>query len=161
MKFSKRGYLLTISAVSVLSLIIAYETTVQGTYSRDIFMTGQAPTVPAPDAVYKPEMTTLNVEEKFTYEVAVTKEKLEKGEIQPDDLELIPVKDKDKIVFHQVECHYYRPVVQRQTRTTDFMVCNRTRNGTEYWLTDKTRFVEWEPWSDWVSIVKKDVAKKD
>lgn len=161
MKFSKRGCLLAISAVSILSLIITCETTVQGTYSRDIFMTGQAPTIPAPDETYSPEMTTLKVEEKFTYEVAVPKEKLEKGEIQPDDLELIPVKDKSKIVFHQVECHYYRPVIQRQTRTTDFMVCNRTRNGTEYWLTDKTRFVEWEPWSDWVSIAKKGVAKKD
>ncbi|MCB7130156.1 MAG: hypothetical protein J3T61_11530, partial [Candidatus Brocadiales bacterium] len=59
------------------------------------------------------------------------------------------------------DLHYYRPVVQRQTKTTDYMVCNRTRKGTEYWLTDKTRFVEWEDWSDWVTLSKKGVAKKD
>ncbi|MFQ5863040.1 MAG: hypothetical protein ACE5IC_07940 [Candidatus Brocadiales bacterium] len=161
MKSLKKGYLLVVSAFFLLSLTIAYETTVQGTYSRDIFMTGDAPTIPAPDEVYNPEMTTLKVEERFTYEVAVPEEKLSKGEISPEDLELIEVVDKSKITFHQVECFYYRPVIQRQTRTTDIMVCNRTRKGTEYWLTDKSRFVEWEEWSDWVSLPKKGVAKKD
>ncbi len=162
MKLSKRGCLVAVSAISVLSLIIiACQTNVQGTYSRNIFMTGQAPTIPAPDEVYNPDMTTFKVEEKFTYEVAIPKEKLDNGEVTPDDLELIPVEDKDKIIFHQVECHYYRPVIERHTRTTDLMVCNRTRKGTEYWLTDKTRFVEWEDWSDWVTLNKKGVAKKD
>ncbi|MEE9514991.1 MAG: hypothetical protein V3V54_03070 [Candidatus Brocadiales bacterium] len=161
MKFSKRGCLLAVSAISALSLIIACQTSVQGTYSRNIFMTGNAPTIPVPDETYNPEMATIKVEEKLVYEVAVPKEMLEEGELTPEDLELIPVEDKSKIVFHQVECHYYRPVVQRQTKTTDYMVCNRTRKGTEYWLTDKTRFVEWEDWSDWVTLAKKGVAKKD
>ncbi len=161
MQFSKRGYLLTASMFFLLSLIVVHETTVNGDYSRDIFMSGHAPTIPAPDEKYSPEMATLKVEEKFTYEVAIPEEKLSKGEISPEDLELIEVKNKSEIIFHQVECFYYRPVIQRQTRTTDVMVCNRTRKGTEYWLTDKTRFVEWEEWSDWVSLPKKGVAKKD
>ncbi|MGR3295490.1 MAG: hypothetical protein ACUZ8A_04625 [Candidatus Bathyanammoxibius sp.] len=161
MKFLKSGYPLAVYVISVLSLVLIYETTVQGTYSRTIFMDGGAPTIPVPDETYNPDMTTLKVEEKFMYEIAVPKEQLEKGEITPDDLELIPVEDKDKIIFHQIECHYYRSVTERHTRTTDTMICNRTRQGTEYWLTDKTRFVEWEDWSDWVTLPRKGVAKKD
>lgn len=161
MKFTKMAYLAAASALFLIPMVMTHEVPVQGDYSRDIFMSGHAPTIPPLEKKYSPKMTTLRVEETFTYEVAIPEEKFAKGELSPEDLELIEVKDKSKIIFHQVECFYYRPVIQRQTRTTDIMVCNRMRKGTEYWLTDKTRFVEWEEWSDWVSLPKKNVAKKD
>lgn len=174
MKSPKKGYLLLLSVLSAFILGMGQTASSRGikadtsgasvvpcTYSRDIFMSGQPPTSPAPESRYSPNMTTIKVEEKITYEVAVPEEKLQKEELQPEDLQLIEVDDKSKINFHQVECFYYRPVVQRQTRTTDALVCTRTRQGTEYWLTNKTRFVDWEPWSDWVALPKKGVVKKD
>jgi hypothetical protein len=131
------------------------------TYGAKIFMSGQAPPIPVPDEKYSPKLATLKVEERLTYEVAVPEEKLQKGELVPADLELIEVQDKESINFHQVDCFHYRPVTQRQTRTTEALVCTRTRQGTEYWLTNKTRFVEWDPWSEWTAIPRKGVVKKD
>lgn len=131
------------------------------TYGAKIFMSGQAPPIPVPDAKYSPKLATLKVEERITYEVAVPEEKLQKGELEPGDLELITVEDKESINFHQVDCFHYRQVSQRQTRTTEALVCTRTREGTEYWFTNKTRFVEWEPWSEWTAVPKKGIVKKD
>lgn len=118
------------------------------------FQAGDAPMAPAsspvPDKTYSPKMTTVKVEETMSYEIAVPEEKLKKRQVEPVDLELVTA-DKDKINFHQVECFYYRTVTQKQTRTSSAITCWRTREGLEYWLTDKTRFVEWEPWTEWVS----------
>ncbi len=132
-----------------------------GTYSRTILMTGEAPPIPVPEEKYSPKMVTLKVEERVTYEVSVPEEKLQQGEVKPQDLDLIEVQDKESVNFHQIDCFYYRPVTQRQTRTTDALVCTRSREGTEYWFTNKTRFVEWEPWSEWVAIPKKGLVKKE
>ncbi|HHT9125241.1 MAG TPA: hypothetical protein ACFYD6_05405 [Candidatus Brocadiia bacterium] len=118
------------------------------------FHTTSAPvspaTAPVPDEKYSPKMTTVKVEEILSYEIAVPEEKLKKRQVEPVDLELVTA-EKDKINFHQVECFYYRTVTQKQTRTSSAITCTRTREGLEYWLTDKTRFVEWGPWSEWVS----------
>lgn len=118
------------------------------------FHTTSAPvapaTAPVPDKTYSPKMTTVKVEETMSYEIALPEEKLKKRQVEPVDLELVTA-DKDKINFHQVECFYYRTVTQKQTRTSSAITCWRTREGLEYWLTDKTRFVEWEPWTEWVS----------
>lgn len=175
MRFPKRVYPLIIGVSSLFFYLgINHAAILQGTktnpsqgltvpctYSRTIFMSGQPPTIPAPDPVYSPKMTTLKVEERITYEIAVPEEKVEKGEVTPEDLQLVEVDDKSKITFHQVECFYYRPVTQRQTKTSDALVCTRTRQGTEYWLTNKTRFVDWEAWSDWTTLPKTGMLKKD
>lgn len=107
-------------------------------------------TIPVPDERYNPKMTTIKVEETFSYEVAMPEDKLKSREVEPDDLELVTA-DKSKINFMQVECFYYRTVTQKQTRVSSAMTCWRVREGLEYWLEDKTRFVDWGPWSEWIS----------
>ncbi|MFN3466942.1 MAG: hypothetical protein ACK4WF_04470 [Candidatus Brocadiales bacterium] len=158
MRFQKKGLLLALVGLSIL-FVVSRPTL--ATYGAKIFMSGQAPPIPVPEEKYSPKLATLRVEERVTYEVAVPEEKLQNGEVAPGDLELIEVGDKESINFHQVDCFNYRQVTQRQTRTTDAIVCTRTRSGTEYWFTNKTRFVEWEPWSEWTSIPKKGIVKKD
>jgi hypothetical protein len=159
MRFQRKRFFLALASLCIMLLGVNKQT--MGTYGAKIFMSGQAPPIPVPDAVYSPKLATLKVEERITYEVAVPEEKLQNGEVAPEDLELIAVENKESINFHQVECFHYRPVTQRQTRTTEALVCTRTRQGTEYWLTNKTRFVEWESWSDWTAIPKKGIVKKD
>jgi hypothetical protein len=118
------------------------------------FHTTSAPVAPAsspvPDEVYSPKMTTLKIEESISYEIAVPEEKLKRRALEPGDLELITA-DKDKINFMQVECFYYRTVTQKQTRKSSAITCWREREGIEYWLTDKSRFVDWGPWTEWIS----------
>ncbi|HHT9119887.1 MAG TPA: hypothetical protein ACFYD3_05015 [Candidatus Hypogeohydataceae bacterium YC41] len=159
MRFQKKEFFLALAAMGIL--IFGVSKLSMGTYSRDLFMSGQAPPIPVPDLKYSPKMSTLKVEERVTYEVAVPEEKLQKGEVLPADLELIEVGDKENINFHQVDCFYYRQVTQRQTRTSEALVCTRTRQGTEYWFSNKTRFVDWEPWSEWTAIPKKGIVKKE
>lgn len=118
------------------------------------FHTTSAPvhpaTSPVPDEIYSPKMATLKIEESLTYEIAVPEEKLKKHQLEPTDLELVTV-DKDKVNFLQVECFYYRTVIQKQTKTSSAITCWRKREGIEYWLTDKSRFVDWGPWTEWIS----------
>ncbi len=118
------------------------------------FHTTSAPMLPAtgpvPDEVYSPKMTTIRIEESLTYEIAVPEEKLRKRQLEPTDLELITI-DKDKVNFLQLECYYYRTVNQKQTKSSSAITCWRLREGIEYWLTDKTRFVDWGPWTEWIS----------
>lgn len=163
MRFQRKGSFLVLAGLSILfvGLFIGVSRLTLATYSRNIFMTGEAPPIPVPDVKYSPTLVTLKVEERVTYEVAIPEEKLQNGEVEPNDLDLIEVQDKESINFHQVDCFHYRPVTQRQTRTTDALVCTRTRQGTEYWLTNKTRFVEWDPWSEWTAISRKGIVKKD
>ncbi|MGR3310430.1 MAG: hypothetical protein ACUZ77_06600 [Candidatus Brocadiales bacterium] len=106
--------------------------------------------IPVPDEVYSPKMTTIRIEESLTYEIAVPEEKLRKRQLEPNDLELITI-DKDKVNFLQLECYYYRTVNQKQTKSSSAITCWRLREGIEYWLTDKTRFVDWGPWTEWIS----------
>lgn len=163
MQFKRKGSFLVLAGLYILfiGLFIGVSRPTLATYSRNIFMTGEAPPITVPDAQYSPKLAVMKVEERVTYEVAIPEEKLQKGEVEPNDLELVEVQDKESINFHQVDCFHYRPVTQRQTRTTDALVCTRTRQGTEYWLTNKTRFVEWEPWLEWTAISRKGIVKKD
>lgn len=156
-KYSKHCVVLGFAcAIISLSTFAVKMVSVAGENEKEFkgFHTTSAPvapaTAPVPDKIYSPKMTTIKVEETLSYEVAVPEEKLKSRQMEPVDLELLTA-EKDKINFHQVDCFYYRTVTQKQTKTTSAITCTRTREGLEYWLTDKTRFVEWGPWSAWTS----------
>lgn len=157
MKRNYSGYCvvlgLTCAAIGLLGFTLGIGAVV-GETPKLRFHAGEAPMKPAstpvPDEIYSPKMATLKIEETLSYEIAVPEEKLKKRQLEPIDLELITA-DKDKINFHQVECFYYRTVTQKQTKTSSAITCWRQREGIEYWLTDKTRFVDWGPWSEWTS----------
>ena len=100
--------------------------------------------IPSP----KPKGVTIRVEEKTTYEVVVDEKKLQSKSITMADLELIEVKDKDMVNFHQVDCYFYAKVKQTQTKTTDYISSMRWREGQQYWLSDGGKYVEWSEWSD-------------
>ncbi len=101
--------------------------------------------IPAP----KPKGVTVRVKEITTYEVVVDEQKVASNSVTMDDLELIEVKDKKEINFHQVDCYFYAKVKQTQTRSTDYITSMRWREGQHYWLSDGGKYVEWDPWSEW------------
>ena len=111
------------------------------------------PFAPAENPIYipppKPKAVTIRVKEVTTYEVAVDESKLNPNTLTMADIELIEVKDKNKINFHQVDCYFYAKVKQTQSRTTDYIKSMRWREGQQYWLSDGGKYVEWEPWSEW------------
>jgi hypothetical protein len=97
----------------------------------------------------KPRGVTVRVKEVTTYEVVVDEKKIASNSVTMDDLELIEVKDKKDINFHQVDCYFYAKVKQTQTKSTDYVTSMRFREGEQFWLSDGGKYVEWEPWSDW------------
>ena len=99
----------------------------------------------------KPRGTVVRVKEITTYDVVVDEAKVAANHVTMDDLELIEVKDKKDINFHQVDCYFYAKVKQTQTKSTDYGASTRWREGEQFWLSDGGKYVEWEPWSEWYS----------
>ncbi|MCP4265515.1 MAG: hypothetical protein GY777_08060 [Candidatus Brocadiaceae bacterium] len=97
----------------------------------------------------KPRGVTVRVKEVTTYEVVVDEQKIASNSVTMDDLNLIEVKDKKEINFHQVDCYFYAKVKQTQTKSTDYVTSMRWREGEQFWLSDGGKYVEWDPWSDW------------
>jgi len=99
----------------------------------------------------KPKGVVVRVKEVTTYEVVVDEERVSANNVTMADLELIEVKDKKDINFHQVDCYFYAKVKQNQTKSTEYGASTRFREGEQFWLSDGGKYVEWEPWSDWYS----------
>ncbi len=99
----------------------------------------------------KPKGITVRVKEITTYEVVVDEEKVATNNVTMDDLELIELKDKKDINFHQVDCYFYAKVKQTQSKSTEYISSTRWREGEQFWLSDGGKYVEWEPWSEWYS----------
>jgi len=106
-------------------------------------------TVPIPWIDEKPETTTIKVTDVIVYEIPVDKKKLDEGKITTHDLELEEVEDSAEINFHQVDCYFFKVIKQKQIRKTENLVCTRERDGTQYWLSDGKKYIEWGRWSNW------------
>jgi len=50
---------------------------------------------------------------------------------------------------HQVDCYFFKVIKQTQVRTVENLSCKRERDGTQYWLSDGKKYVEWGKWSIW------------
>jgi len=107
-------------------------------------------TVPLPWIDELPTPVTIKVTEVITYEIPVDEKKLNEKKLTFDDLELKEVANSSEINFHQVDCHFYKVIKQTQVRTAENLSCKRERDGTQYWLSDGKRYVEWGKWSNWV-----------
>lgn len=95
------------------------------------------------------KVVTVKVKEITTYEVPVDEDKLKANTLNINDLEVTEVMDSSKINFHQVDCFFFGEVSQIQTKSTESVRCTRMRKGNQYWLSDGSKCVEWQPWSDW------------
>lgn len=110
-------------------------------------------TVPIPWIDEKPTPITIKVTETITYEVPVEEKKFNEKKLTIEDLELKEVKDNREINFHQVDCLFFKTIKQTQTKTAENLICTRERDGTQYWLSDGKKYVEWGTWSNW-KVVK-------
>ncbi|GAX60800.1 NADPH:quinone reductase and related Zn-dependent oxidoreductases [Candidatus Scalindua japonica] len=97
----------------------------------------------------KPTGVTVRVKEVTTYEVVVDESKVATNNVTMADLDLIELKDKKEVNFHQVDCYFYAKVKQTQSKSTDYISSTRWREGEQFWLSDGGKYVEWEPWSEW------------
>ena len=99
----------------------------------------------------RPKGITVRVKEITTYEVVVDEEKVATNRVTMADLDLIELKDKKDVNFHQVDCYFYAKVKQTQSKSTEYISSTRWREGEQFWLSDGGKYVEWEPWSEWYS----------
>ncbi len=99
-----------------------------------------------PDA---PETEWITVEDRISYIVPVEKEKYEAKEITMEDIELWEVVDKSPFEWHQVDYYLEKHIVEKHTRTFGKQSCERTREGTIFWLKSGKRCVFWALWSGW------------
>ncbi len=97
----------------------------------------------------KPNAITIKVTETITYEIPVDEKKFNEKKLTFEDLELKEVANNSEINFHQVDCYFFKVVKQTQVRTIENLTCKREREGTQYWLSDGKKYVEWGKWSSW------------
>lgn len=105
--------------------------------------------VPLPWIDEKPNPITVKVTETTTYEIPVDEKKFNEKKLTVEDLELKEVANNSEINFHQVDCYFFKVVKQTQVRTIENLTCKREREGTQYWLSDGKKYVEWGSWSIW------------
>lgn len=106
-------------------------------------------TVPIPWIDERPSPVTVKVTEITTYEVPVDEKKFHEKRITIEDLELKEVTNNSEINFHQVDCHFFKVIKQTQIRTVESLSYKREREGTQYWLSDGKKYIEWGSWSNW------------
>lgn len=98
-----------------------------------------------------PELSEVQITDTFTYTILVEKDKLDKGNVFANELEVHELTGDERTPYLWGQVDYYdrRTVKQMQTRTTDFLKCFRTRTGTLFYLPDGQRMIDWGPWSFW------------
>ncbi|KXK32740.1 MAG: hypothetical protein UZ01_00162 [Candidatus Brocadia sinica] len=106
-------------------------------------------TVQIPWIDEKPNPISIKVTDIITYEIPVDEKKFNEKKLTSEDLEMKEVKNNSEINFHQVDCHFFKIIKQTQTRTVENLTCAREREGTQYWLSDGKKYVEWGEWSNW------------
>lgn len=106
-------------------------------------------TIPIPWIDEKPSPITIKVTEITTYEIPVDEKKFHEKKLTIDDLELKEVTNNSEINFHQVDCHFFKVIKQTQIRTVESLSYKREREGTQYWLSDGKKYIEWGGWSNW------------
>lgn len=118
----------------------------------DVFKLGPGGSGEPPKRPEAPETHVVKVEDFYSYEVPIEKDKIDKDNILRTDVELVELLgDKDKATYqwHQVEILEDKDVTQLHTRTVGKLKCTRKRTGTIYWVPDGTKYVDWGTWSMW------------
>ena len=129
------------------------DTTKQPSAEAPSFHSSFAPyegTVPLPWIDEKPNPITIKVTEVVTYEIPVDEKKFNEKKLTFEDLEMKEVSNNSEINFHQVDCYFFKVVKQTQVRTAENLSCKRERDGTQYWLSDGKKYIEWGKWSSWI-----------
>ena len=106
-------------------------------------------TIQVPWIDEKPNPVTIKVTEVITYEIPVDEKKFNEKKLTFEDLEMKEVSNNSEINFHQVDCYFFKVIKQTQVRTVENLSCKRERDGTQYWLSDGKKYVEWGKWSNW------------
>ncbi|MCF6147556.1 MAG: hypothetical protein E3K37_02745 [Candidatus Kuenenia sp.] len=106
-------------------------------------------TVPIPWIDEKPNAVSIKVTDIITYEIPVDEKKFTENKLTFNDLELKEVKNSSEINFHQVDCYFFKVIKQTQVRKAEGLACMREREGTQYWLSDGKKYIEWGKWSNW------------
>lgn len=98
-----------------------------------------------------PELVEIEITDTYTYKVMVEKARLDEGNVFARELDIEALKDEEKSPYHWGQVEYYdrRNIIQRVTRTTDFLKCTRTRTGVLYFLPNGKKVVDWGRWSMW------------
>lgn len=95
----------------------------------------------------------VKVEDHYSYEVPVEKDKIDKDDILRTDIELIELvteKDKAPYLWHQVEILEEVNVTQNHTRIVgNSLRCTRARSGVIFWVPGGVKYVAWDKWSSW------------
>lgn len=168
----KSGRLVTLRTVSLLGLFVSVfvifatekcvlaqhsgggiiDTTRQPGEKPPSFHQSFAPysgTIPIPWMDEKPNAVSIKVTDIITYEIPVDEKKITGNKLSFNDLELKEVKNSSEINFHQVDCHFFKVIKQTQVRKAEGLICVREREGTQYWLSDDKKYIEWGKWSNW------------
>lgn len=106
-------------------------------------------TIPIPWIDDKPTPITIKITEITTYEIPIDEKKFSEKKLTSEDLELKEVLNKSDINFHQVDCYFFNVVKQTQIRKVENLSFKRERDGSQYWLSDGKKYVEWGKWSNW------------
>ena len=135
---------LLVCLISTPSLIVIKSVLAQ---HIDIFKLAE----PAKRGKVSGETGIIKVEDRYSYEVPVEKDKIDKNEVLRTDVELIELEDKDKALYqwHHVEIFEERDVTQVHTRIVGNLKCMRKRTGTIFWVPDGNKYVIWQTWSGW------------
>lgn len=101
-----------------------------------------------PDA---PESGVVKVEDHYSYEVVLEKEKIDNGTITIRDIDLVELSEADRGMYewHQAETFDELDIVQKHTRVVGKLKCNRQRKGVVYWALNGLKYVAWQTWSSW------------
>lgn len=96
---------------------------------------------------------TIKVEDHYSYEVPVEKDKISKDEVLRTDIELIELvteQDKAPYLWHQVKILEEVNVTQNHTRIVgNILRCTRARSGVIFWVPGGVKYVAWDKWSSW------------
>ncbi|MBM4053364.1 MAG: hypothetical protein FJ264_01550 [Planctomycetes bacterium] len=165
-KYNKLFSLHTICLIGLLSFVFITEKDTQAQHSGGgIIDTTRQPgdkapsfhqsfapyggTVPIPWIDEKPTAVSIKVTDIITYEIPVDEKKFTENKLSFNDLELKEVKNSSEINFHQVDCYFFKVIKQTQVRKAEGLTCSREREGTQYWLSDGKKYIEWGKWSNW------------
>lgn len=142
-----------IGVLGLLVCLISMITPVQAQHI-DVFKLGPGGSGGPSEREQQPgatEIGTVKVEDHYSYEVPVEKNKIDKDDILRTDIDLVELGDKDRAPYqwHQVEILEEIDITQAHTRIVGKLKCTRKRTGIIYWVPDGTKYVDWSVWSTW------------
>lgn len=101
-----------------------------------------------PDA---PEGGVVKVEDRYSYEMLIEKEKIDNDAIRITDIDLVELSAEERGMYewHQTKIFDELDIIQKHTRTVGKLKCNRERSGVIYWAPNGIKYVAWQTWASW------------